>query len=287
MYGTPPAPYPERVVCLTAETTEIAFAVGAGERVVGVSGAATRPREAREKLRVGGFTTVRLDKILALEPDLVLAFSDLQADVVRDLVRAGVPVLATNQRSVAEIFQAVLVIGGALGCEARARGVVADLQDEIRQVREFSSVWPSRPRVYFEEWDDPPIAGIRWVAELIEIAGGRDLLPELRDRRGARGRVVDPAEVVRRDPQIIVASWCGKRVDLEAIRGRPGWAQVDAVREGRLYALPSADLLAPGPSVVHGLRALHEIIQAWVAGEPPPGLTGADHPSSHGLDEAI
>lgn len=268
MYGTPPAPYPQRIVCLTSETTEIAFALGAGDRVVGVPGTAHRPPEARVKPKVGGFTTIRLDAILPLEPDLVLAFSDLQADIVRDLVRAGLPVLALNQRSLAEIFQAILIIGGALGREAPARGLVADIQDEIRQIREFSSVWPDRPRVYFEEWDEPPIAGIRWVSELVEIAGGQDIFPELRTRKDAAGRVVDPAEVVRRDPEIIVASWCGKRVDLDVIRHRSGWEGIAAVREGRLYALPSADILAPGPSVLHGLRALHEIIQGFVAGTP-------------------
>jgi iron complex transport system substrate-binding protein len=187
-------------------------------------------------------------------------------------VRAGVPVLALNQRSLGEIFQAILVIGGALGCEKEARGVVVDLQDEIRQIREFSSVWPDRPRVYFEEWDDPPIAGIRWVSELIEIAGGQDVFPELRDRRDAPGRVVDPAEVVRRDPEIIVASWCGKPVDLDAIRGRPGWSGITAVRTGRVHAIPSGDVLSPGPSVLQGLRALHELVQACVAGVEPSSV---------------
>jgi len=268
VYGTPPAPYPQRIVCLTAETTEIAFALGAGDRVVGVSGAATRPPEARVKPKVGGFTTFRLDKILALEPDLALAFSDLQADIVRDLVRAGIPVLALNQRSLNGVFQAILLVGGVLGCEEGARGLVADMQDEIRQIREFSSVWPGRPRVYFEEWDEPPIAGIRWVSELIEIAGGQDVFPELRERPDARGRVVDPAEVARRAPQIILASWSGKRIDLEAIRRRPGWEALEAVREGRVYEIASADILAPGPSLLRGLRTVHDIIQAWVAGQP-------------------
>jgi iron complex transport system substrate-binding protein len=277
VYGTPPAPYPRRIVCLTAETTEIAFALGAGDRVVGVSGAATRPPEVREKPKVGGFTTFRLDKILALEPDLALAFSDLQADIVRDLVRGGIPVLVLNQRSLMGVFQAILLVGGVLGSEERARGLVADMQEEMRQIREFSSVWPDRPRVYFEEWDEPPIAGIRWISELIEIAGGQDVFPELRGRPDARGRVVDPAEVVRRAPQIILASWCGKRVDIEAIRRRPGWESLEAVREGRLYAVPSADILAPGPSLLRGLRTVHDVIQAWVAGDPfKPDITDSE-----------
>jgi iron complex transport system substrate-binding protein len=270
VYGTPSAAYPARLVCLTAETTEIAFAVGAGGRVVGVPGTARRPPEARACPKVGAFTTVRMDRILDLRPDLVLAFSDLQADIVRELLRAGVAVLALNQRSLADIFQAILVIGGALGCEAGARGLVVDMQDEIRQIREFSSVWPDRPRVYFEEWGDPPIAGIRWVSELIEIAGGQDIFPELRDQGGARGRIVDPVEICRREPQIVLASWCGKPVDLGAIRRRPGWAELPAVRDGWVYAVPSEDFLAPGPSILRGLRTLHGIIQCVVAGEGAP-----------------
>jgi iron complex transport system substrate-binding protein len=268
MYGIARVSYPERVVCLTAETTEIAFALGAGDRVVGVPGTARRPPEARKRARVGGFTTFRVDRILALAPDLVLAFSDLQADVVRDLVRAGVAVLALNQRSLQEIFQAILMIGGALGREGEARGLVGDMQDEIRQMREFSSVWPDRPRIYFEEWGDPPVAAIRWVSELIELAGGQDIFAELRERRDAQGRVVDPADVVRRDPQIIVASWCGKPVDLEAVRGRPGWQEVAAVQTGRVYEVPSDDFLIPGPSILHGLRTLHDIVQGFAAGAP-------------------
>jgi iron complex transport system substrate-binding protein len=280
VYGTPRVAFPERVVCLTAETTEIVFAVGAGDRVVGVPGTARRPAAARTRPKVGGFTTFRLDRILALAPDLVLAFSDLQADIVRDLVRAGVPVLALNQRSLDEIFQAAAIIGGVLGRAAAARDLVTEMQDEIRQIREFSSGWPDRPRVYFEEWDDPPIAGIRWVSELIEVAGGADIFPELRDKRDARSRMVEPGEVVRRDPEIIVASWCGKPVDLDAIRRRPGWGGVRAVRSGRVHALPSEDILSPGPSILRGLRTLHDIVQACVAGREPPSLGS----SSDGLD---
>ena len=266
MYGKAAVDFPQRVVCLTAETAEIAYAVGAGDRVVGVPGTARRPEAVRDKARVGGFTTFRTDKILALEPDLVLAFSDLQRDIVAELISASVAVLCTNQRSVDDILRAILVIGGALGCEAGARDVISDMRDEIKQVREYSSVWPDRPRVYFEEWMDPPIAGIRWVSELIEIAGGRDVFAELRERADATGRIVSPDEVVRRDPEIILASWCGKPVDATAIARREGWAGVTAVRAGRIFEIEGQDVLSPGPSIVHGLRRIHDIIQELQAG---------------------
>ena len=266
MYGKAGVEFPQRVVCLSADTAEIAYMVGAGERVVGVPGTARRPEAVRERARVGGFTTFRLDKILALEPDLVLAFSDLQRDVVGDLIAGGVAVLCTNQRSVDEILRTILLVGGALGCEAAARDVVADMRDEIKQVREYSSVWPDRPRVYFEEWMDPLITGIRWVSELIEIAGGRDVFAERRDRGDAKGRIVSPHEVVHRDPEIILASWCGKPVDAATIAARPGWAGVAAVRTGRVHEIAGEDVLSPGPSVLHGLRRIHEIIQEVQAG---------------------
>jgi len=265
MYGKAPVDFPQRVVCLTAETTEIAYAVGAGDRVVGVPGTARRPEAAREKARVGGFTTFRVDKILELRPDLVLAFSDLQRDIARELIGAGVAVLCTNQRSFDDVLRAVLVIGGALGCEAEARALVQDIRDEVKQVREYSSVWPDRPRVYFEEWPDPLIAGIGWISELIEIAGGRDVFVELREQGSAAARKVDPAEVIARDPQIILASWCGKPVDVNAIASRPGWRAVTAVRAGQIHELDGSDVLSPGPSLLVGLRRIHEIIQACQA----------------------
>jgi iron complex transport system substrate-binding protein len=265
MYGASDADHPRRIVCLSAEHVEICHALGAGERVVGVPGTAHRPPEARDTPRVGGFTTFRVDRILELEPDLVLAFSDLQAEIAAELIRAGRTVLCTNQRSVDDIFAAILLVGGALGLTERARALVLDMRDEIRQVREYSSVWPDRPRVYFEEWHDPLIAGIRWVSEIVELAGGNDIFPDLRREAGAKARVVDAAEVARRDPQIILASWCGKPVDLEAIRRRPGWAQVSAVRSGEIHALDGADILSPGPAVLGGLRQIHEIVQGFMA----------------------
>jgi iron complex transport system substrate-binding protein len=266
VYGEASAEFPGRIVCLTAEHVEICHALGAGDRVVGVPGTAVRPPEARDRPPVGGFTSFRVDRILALEPDLVLAFSDLQADICADLIRAGVPVVCTNQRSVAEMLETILMVGGLLGLEGPAREMITDLRDEIRQVREFSSLWPDRPRVYFEEWPDPPIAGIRWVSEIIEIAGARDIFPELREARNAPQRTVEAAEVIRRDPEIILASWCGKRVDVEAIRTRPGWHAITAVRAGRIHEIDGGDILAPGPSLMRGLRRIHEIVQHAVEG---------------------
>jgi iron complex transport system substrate-binding protein len=265
MYGTTAIDFPRRVVCLTAETTEIAFLLGAGERVVGVPGTARRPEAARERARVGGFTTFRADRILALEPDLVLAFSDLQKDVVAELVGRGVAVLCTNQRSFDDVLRAVLLIGGALGCEAAARALILDMRDEVKQVREYSSVWPDRPRVYFEEWMEPMIAGIRWVSEIIEIAGGRDVFAELREHGDAKGRIVTSGQVIERDPEIILASWCGKPVDIAAIASRPGWDRISAVRGGQIHEIDGEDVLAPGPSLMLGLRRIHEIIQAFQA----------------------
>ena len=253
MYGKSPVDFPRRIVCLSAEHVEICYALGAGERVVGVPGTAHRPPEGRDKPRVGGFTTFRVDRILALEPDLVLAFSDLQADVTAELIRAGLPVFCTNPRSIDEILQSILMVGGLLGAEEAARALAADMHDEINQVREFSTMWPDRPRVYFEEWHEPLIAGIRWVSEVIELAGGRDVFAELRDHRSARERVVDAAEVARRDPQIILASWCGKPVDVAAIAARPGWEGISAVRQGQIHELDGADVLSPGPSLMIGL----------------------------------
>ncbi len=247
---------PQRIVCLTAESTEIAFVLGAGERVVGVSGYSVRPPEARRKPKVAAYTSARLDKILELRPDMILAFSDLQADLVRDLVKAGLTVLVTNQRSLSETWDAIRLIGRVLGAPTEAEKLAADLQDEVERFRQDAARLPRRPRVFFEEWDDPLISGIRWVAELIQAAGGEDIFPELRGAHRAPDRVVDPAEVVRRDPEVIVASWCGKKANLDRIRARPGWQAITAIRQGRIHKIKSPDILQPGPSLIRGLRHL-------------------------------
>ena len=258
--------FPRRIVCLTAETTEIAFALGAGDRVVGVSGYSVRPPEARRKPKVGAYTTVKLDKILALQPDLVLGFSDLQQDIARDLVAAGLTVLILNQRSLAETAQAIRVVGGALGLQAAGEAVAEQFEWRVESVRGMGAALPRRPRVFFEEWDDPLISGIRWVSELIDAAGGEDIFPELRARKAATERIVSPDEVVRRDPELIVASWCGKQANLARIAGRPGWDRVAAVKAGRLHEIKSANILQPGPSLFLGLRELHALIAATALG---------------------
>jgi len=253
--------YPRRIVCLTEETTETLYLLGEGDRVVGVSGYTVRPPEARQKPRVSAFISARFEKIEALSPDLIFAFSDLQADIVAELVRRGYPVVTFNQRSVAEIFQMMLMVGGVVGKSEQAARLVADLQRSLEEIRASAAEQSRRPRVYFEEWDDPLISGIQWVEELIEVAGGDSIFPELRHKKLARDRIVESAEVVRRDPEIIVASWCGKPVRRERIAGRSGWQEVAAVRDGQIHEIKSAYILQPGPAALtEGVRQLREII---------------------------
>jgi len=253
--------YPSRIVCLTEETTETLYLLGEGDRVVGVSGYTVRPPEARNKPRVSAFINARFDKIEALSPDLILAFSDLQADIAAELVRRGHTVLVFNQRSVPEILQMIRMLGGLIGCSDRADALALRLEADLDRVRAAAAQSPHRPRVYFEEWDDPLISGIQWVEELIEIAGGDPIFPELRHAKLGKDRIVPPEEVVRRNPDVIVASWCGKAVRKEKIASRSGWEDVTAVRNGAIHEIKSAFLLQPGPaSLTEGLRQLHEII---------------------------
>jgi len=259
--------YPSRIVCLTEETTETLYLLGQGDRVVGVSGYTIRPPEARLKPRVSAFINARFSKIEALRPDLVLCFSDLQADIAAELIRRGYPVTVFNQRSVADILQMIRVLGGLVGCADRAEALAATLELEIDAVREAASGLP-RPRVFFEEWDNPLISGIRWVEELVEFAGGEPIFPELRDGKLGRDRIVTPEEVVRRNPDVIVASWCGKAVRKERIAARVGWDIVAAVRNGHIYEIKSAYILQPGPAALtEGLRQLHEILKRVVTPE--------------------
>lgn len=258
--------FPRRIACLTAESTEIVYALGAGDRVVGVSGFSVFPAEARKKTRIGGYTGIQAERVMALSPDLVLAYSDLQAEVSGDLVRAGATVLHLNQRSLAGILEAVVLIGRLIGCAAAAERLRSEMEEELARYRNDS---PSvRPRVYFEEWDDPLICGIGWVSELIEAAGGVDLFSEKAQAPAARGRILDPEEVVRRDPQIIFASWCGKRVSFHRMAARSGWETISAFRYGRRVEIKAPYILPPGPSVLRGLRQMHQVIRAFSLDRP-------------------
>ena len=252
------ARYPERIVCLTEETTETLYLLGQGDRVVGVSGYTVRPREARNKPKVSAFINARFDKIETLRPDLVLAFSDLQADLAAELARRGIAVVTFNQRSVAEILQMIRMLGGLVGCQPQAERLSDDLEAGLDEIRETARSRP-RLRAFFEEWDDPLISGIRWVEELMTVAGGDPIFPELAEARLGKQRIVDPQEVVRRDPEIIFASWCGKKVNFDRIRRRPGWDSVTAVRWNRIYEIKSTYILQPGPaSLTDGVRQLRD-----------------------------
>jgi len=228
---------------------------------VGVSGYTVRPPEARLKPKISAFTTAKFEKIMAAEPDLVLAFSDLQADIVRELLVRGVTVFAFNQRSVQEILDMILTLARIVGVPEKGEALVAGFRGGLASIAHAAAQFPRRPRVLFEEWKDPLICGIRWVEELIEIAGGDPVFPELRFQQGAKGRIVDPGAVIPRAPDVIIASWCGMKVNKEAIRSRPGWDAIPAVRNDHVYEIKSTYILQPGPAALtEGVRQLHEII---------------------------
>jgi len=260
----------ERIVCLTEEPTEILYRLGEDRRIVGISGFTVRPARARkEKPKVSAFTSAKIDRILALEPDLVFGFSDIQADIAAELIRSGVEVHIFNHRSVAEILRTVRAIAGLVGCPGKGERLVDELQAGLDLVAEEAArrvaALPRRPRVYFEEWYDPLISGIRWVSELIELAGGEDCFPELRECGLARDRIIaDPDEVVRRKPDVIIGSWCGRKFRPERVVARDGWGGIPAVADGQIHEIKSALILQPGPAALtDGLEALAEIIGGW------------------------
>ncbi len=260
---------PQRLVCLTEETTEALYLMGEEARIVGISGFTVRPPRARkEKPKVSAFISARIDKILALEPDLVLGFSDMQADIAAALIRAGVNVHVFNQRSVEEIFSMLTVLGGLIGEPAKAARLSDELRAGLAVITTQAAALPRRPRVYFEEWDEPLISGIRWVSELVELAGGIDCFPELKLEKGAKGRILaDPDEVIRRAPDIIFGSWCGKKFRPERVAARAGWQAIPAVRDGQLFEIKSTDILQPGPAALSdGVRQVHAHIARWAAG---------------------
>lgn len=253
--------YPSRIVCLTEETTETLYLLGEGDRVVGISGYTVRPPEARSKPKVSAFINARFEKIDALRPDLVLAFSDLQADIAAELIRRGHPVVTFNQRSIDEILRMIRMLGALVGRGEAAEDLAESLARGLDDIRAKAAAFPYRPRVFFEEWDDPLISGIRWVDELIEVAGGQPTFPELRDKALGRDRVVSMDDVAARDPEVLVASWCGKAVKKRTIVERPGWHRVSAVRNDQIYEIKSTYILQPGPaSLTDGVAQLHGCI---------------------------
>jgi len=259
-------PYPQRIVCLTEETTEALYLMGEQDRIVGISGFTVRPPRARkEKPKVSAFTSAKIDKIMALQPDLVLGFSDLQADIAADLVRLGIEVHLFNQRSVSEILRMINVLAGMIGKPEKGDRLVADLQKNIENITIETSKLKNKPKVFFEEWDEPLISGIRWVSELIEIAGGEDCFPELASESLAKNRIIaDPSSVIERQPDIIIGSWCGKKFQPARVAARPGWEAIPAVQTGSLYEVKSPIILQPGPAaLLDGVDKLAEIIGQW------------------------
>jgi iron complex transport system substrate-binding protein len=254
---------PERIVCLTEETVETLYLLGEQNRIVGISGYCVRPPQARrEKPRVSAFTSADIPKILDLRPDLVLSFSDLQADIVAALVRQGINVHAFNQRSVAEIFDMIRMLGAMVGAADHADRLADELAAELAAAREQAAKLSRRPRVYFEEWDDPMISGIAWVSELIEVAGGVDIFDDRAGAKSAKDRIVTMEEIVAREPEVIIGSWCGKKFRPEKVAARPGFAQLPAVQSGALREIKSSLILQPGPAALtDGLRALQHAIQ--------------------------
>lgn len=265
--------YPQRIVCLTEETTETLYRLGAGDRVVGVSGYTARPPEARAKPKVSAFLSARIDKIEALRPDLILAFSDLQADIVSDLVRRGFTVMAFNQRRITDILQMIRLVGGLVGLQPRAEQLAGSLAIGLDAIRASAAAWPWRPRVFFEEWDDPLISGIAWVDELVEIAGGTPLFSHLRSAGLAKDRILAPEVVRDARPDVILASWCGKKVRKATIVGRPGWSTLAAVQEHQIYEIKSTYILQPGPAALtEGVRQIHALLAHVVGAPVAPGL---------------
>ena len=256
---------PGRIVCLTEETVETLYLLGQQERIVGVSGYVVRPPEARrDKPRISSFLSADLPKILALEPDLVLAFSDLQAEIVSGLIKAGVAVHAFNQRSVAEILDMVRLLGAMTGQGAQSERLAQGFEAGLQAARDRAAELPRRPKVYFEEWDEPMISGIAWVSELVEAAGGIDIFPEQARGKSAAERIVSREAVIAAAPDIIIASWCGKKARPEKIAARPGFDSVPAVGMGQIFEIKSPIILQPGPAALtDGLAALEAIIHRW------------------------
>ncbi|MFP5235787.1 MAG: cobalamin-binding protein [Acidobacteriota bacterium] len=274
--------FPRRIVCLTAETVETLYLLDEQDRIVGVSGFCTRPPEVRSKPRISTFKDASIDAIRALNPDLVLAFSDVQADVARQLILSGFSVLSFNQRSVAEIFDMMALLARIVDRQSEGALLIAQLRRGLDEIAASAHRLPHRPRVFFEEWNEPLISGIRWVDELITIAGGDVIFPEKSACPKAMDRVVDPAQVIERDPEVIFVSWCGKKANIPAMIARPGWSNINAVRNGHVYEIPSSSILQPGPAALtDGVTALHQHLCRAAGVEPLPSA------APHGIPQAL
>lgn len=255
-----------RIACLSTESVETLYALGAEDVIAGVSGFTTRPARARtEKPKISGFSSSKLERILAVDPDLAIGFCNLQADICRDLALAGVEVHLFNQRSIAGIFNMIGVLAALVDRQEAGRQLVMELEASVDAARTRAAQWTRRPVVYFEEWNDPLMSGIGWAAEVIELAGGTDAFPELSVHQSARERIIaDPMEVVRRAPDIIIGSWCGKKFQPDSLGQRPGWDSIPALRNGMVFEVKSPDILSPGPSVItHGLQQIGAVIARW------------------------
>lgn len=264
-------PFPHRIVCLTEEPTEVLYALGEERRIVGISGFTVRPPRARkEKPKVSAFTSAKLDEILTLQPDLVIGFSDIQADIARELIRAGIEVWISNHRSVDGILAYIRRLGAMVGAADKAETYARQAEQHIADVRAAADRLPRRPKIYFEEWDEPLITGIRWVAELVRIAGGDDVFPHQAGEPLAKHRILeDPSKVVDAAPDIIFGSWCGKRFRPERVAARPGWDAIPAVRNGDMHEIKSPIILQPGPAALFdGLDAIHNVIADWAHKQP-------------------
>lgn len=257
--------YPERIVCLSDETTEILYLLGEQNRIVGISGFTTRPREARLKPKVSAFNNANYDSILKLKPDLVLTFSDVQAEITRELVLRGLAVFNFNQRSIAGILDAVLMLSAIVGKTEHGVKLVETFREGLHAIETSAQRFTYRPRVFFEEWKDPLISGIEWVEELVQIAGGEPIFPELRKCHKSKDRSIAPAAVLARNPEVILASWCGMKVDKQEIRSRPGWSSIDAVQNEFIYEIQSSLILQPGPAALtEGVRQIHALLARMI-----------------------
>jgi iron complex transport system substrate-binding protein len=257
---------PRRIVCLTEETTEWLYLLGEEVRIVGISGYTVRPARARqEKPRVSAFLSAKIDRILELRPDCVFGFSDLQADIASELVRKGVQVTIFNQRSVEEIFSMLFQVAAMVGRADLGLELLAGMRQKMLDIEHAAAALPRRPRVFFEEWDEPHISGIRWVSELLAIAGGDDCFPELAVQPMGKDRIIaDPQEIVRRNPDIVIGSWCGKKFRPEKVAARAGWGDVNAAKNGQLFEIKSADILQPGPAALtDGVAQMHRMVMRW------------------------